>query len=283
MEIIRKSAISYDEFIENHLKPGIPLVLTNASKTWKANGTFTPDWLKANFGERKTSHADIEYSMSEVIDLIKSSTPENPAPYPFLYNIPGSLPELLDYIRPVNLNYAKPNWVDSALFKRGNWGSVVELFIGGPGGKFPYLHLDYYHLSAWINQIYGEKQFTVFPRGQEEFLYPDPDNPWKSLVNMFEPDYEKHPKFKQATPLSFMLGPGETLYIPSGIWHSAYSLTPTISVAFDQLSSKNAKDFINDVWHIKKDHGKLRAAIHTGYAAVACLGCQLGDMIGLKR
>ena len=74
-------------------------------------------------------------------------------------------------VYPMNIGFAKPNWLESSWFKRGYWGSAVEMFIGGVGGKFPYVHLDYYHLSAWINQLYGHKQFTVWPRGQEELLY----------------------------------------------------------------------------------------------------------------
>lgn len=282
MDIIRKSDISYEDFIENHLKPGIPLVFTNASKIWKLNGLITPDWLKENFGDRKTTHNDVEYTMSQIIDLVMNSTTENPAPYPILYNIPLQLPELLDYIQPVDLNYAKPNWIDSRLFKRGHWGNAIELFIGGQGGKFPYMHLDYYHLSAWVTQLYGEKRFTVFPRGQEDLLYPDPNNPWKSQVDFFNPDYNKHPKFKDATPISFTVGPGETLYIPFGMWHSAYSLTPTLSVAFDQLNSKNSFDFIKDVWMLKKDFGKTKAALNTLYACFACGACKIGDIINLK-
>jgi hypothetical protein len=283
MEIVRKTDISYDDFVQNHLIPGIPLVFTNASKLWKANGVFTPDWFRANYADRTTAINNKEYTMKEVMDLVESSSVENPAPYPFLFNIPSDIPELMPYIEPVHLNYAQPNWIDSRLFKRGYWGNAVELFIGGPGGKFPYIHLDYYHLSAWVTQIYGEKRFTVFPRGQEHLLYPTLGNSWKSEVNLFEPDYDKYPLFKQATPISFTVGPGETLYIPFGVWHSAYSLTPTISVAFDQLSQKNAPHFIKDVWLLKKEHGKLKAALNTAYAAMSCVGCKIGDLTGVKR
>ncbi len=283
MEIVRRSDITYEEFVENHLKPGIPIVFTNASKVWKANGTFTPNWLRENFGERKTSHDNKEYTMKQVLDLIEKSTVENPAPYPFLFNLPSVLPELIEYVQPVGLNYAEPNWIDSSFFKRGTWGNALEMFIGGPGGQFPYVHLDYYHLSAWVTQLYGEKRFTVFPRGQEEFLYPDPNNYWRSQVNIFAPDYEKFPKLREATPISFTVGPGETLYIPFGIWHTAYSLTPTISVAFDQLSAINSIEFIKDVWKLKKKFGKLKAAYNVGYASMACLGCQIGDIFGVKR
>jgi len=281
MEVQRKSNISYEEFMEEHHNPGIPVVFTNASQVWRANGLFTPDWFRTHYPDKKGHVRNKEtgefYTMTEIMDLVEGSTVENPAPYPLLFNIPVHLPELMDLITPLNLNYAKPNWLEDKLFKRGYWGSAIELFVGGPGGKFPYVHKDYYHMSAWINQLYGEKRFTVFPRGQEEFLYVTEKNQWQSEVNIFEPDYEKHPKFKYATPISFTVGPGETLYIPFGLWHSAYSLTPTISVAFDQLNGKNFRSFANDVWHFNKGKGKVKAGLTYAYAMAAGLKCNMKD------
>lgn len=268
MEIIRRDNITYEEFIEEHYKPGIPIVFKNAVKDWKANGLFTPDYFRDNFTDRTTECKGKTYNMREIMNLVETSTEKDPAPYPFIFNIHDQMPELLPLIKP-DLIYAKPNWLDNKMFKLGKWGAALELFIGGPGGKFPYLHLDYFHLNAWITQLYGEKRFTVFPRGQEHMLYPVPNDPWRSEVNIFEPDYEKHPLYKDATPISFTVGPGETLFIPFGTWHSAYSLTPTISVAFDTLNDKNYEDFMKDVWTFKSRDGKLKANAMYTYAWLA--------------
>lgn len=283
MEVQKVGDISYKEFMNDFYKPGIPVVFKNASKVWKANGLFTPDWFRKNYGERSTELKDKSYTMREIMDLVEASTEANPAPYPFIFNIPAVLPEIVPLIQPLNLNYASPNWLDNKMFNRGHWGGVTELFVGGPGGRFPYLHLDYYHLNAWITQLYGDKRFTVFPRGQEEFLYPRPDDPWKSDVNMFNPDYDKYPKFKQATPIHFTVGPGETLFIPFGTWHTAYSLTPTISVAFDQLNGKNYKDFMKDVWMFKKREGTIKAIANYSYAWLASQRCIIGESLKSKN
>ena len=276
MEIQRVDNITHQEFLKNFYEPGIPVVFKNASSVWKAKGLFSPEWFKNNYGERILNKEGKNYTMNEVFNLVENSTVENPAPYPLKYNITTDIPELLPLIQPLNLNYALPNWLESQWFKKGYWGSATELFIGGPGGKFPYLHLDYYHLNAWITQLYGEKQFTVFPRGQEDLLYPKADDPWRSEVNIFEPDYEKFPKYKDATPIHFTVGPGETLFIPFGIWHSAYSLTTTISVAFDQLNEKNYRPFLKDVWDFKRRQGILKALTMHSYA---WLGCKIGNSL----
>ena len=275
MEVQRVDSITYQEFMDNFYRPGIPVVFKNASKVWKANGLFTPDWFRENFGERTIEKAGKTYTMKEVMDLVETSSEGKPAPYPFIFDIPTNLHELAPLVSPLDLNYAKPNWLQTKWFQKGYWGSATEVFIGGPGGKFPYLHVDYYHLNAWITQLYGDKRFTVFPRGQDEFLYPKSDDPWRSELNIFEPDYDKHPKFKNATPIHFTVGAGETLFIPFGTWHTAYSLTPTISVAFDQLNGKNFPDFMKDVWNFKSREGKLKALSYYGYAWISGQLCKM--------
>ena len=282
MDIIRRDNISYEEFIEEHYKPGIPLVFTNAAKVWAANGVFSPDWFRNNYQERTTICRGNQYTMKQIMDMVETSTEADPAPYPFIFDIPAQLPELMPMIKPLDLNYASPNWLKNKMFQLGKWGGATELFIGGPGGKFPYMHIDYYHLNAWITQLYGEKRFTVFPRGQEHLLYPRPDDPWRSELNVFEPDYEKYPLFKDATPINFTVGPGETLFIPFGTWHTAYSLTPTISVAFDTLNSKNHKEFMKDVWTFKSRQSKVKAAAMYSYAWVATQSSKLSESFGTK-
>lgn len=286
MEIkkVEASTFTYERFIEEHWKPGIPLVFKGATRSWQAHDRFCPEWFRKNYGERLTRVNDQEYSMSEIMDLVEGKDRSRMVPYPCKFHIPSQLPELVPMLAPLDLGYAKPNWLQSNWFKRGYWGSALELFIGGEGGKFPYVHLDYYHLSAWINQLYGHKEFTVWPRGQEKFLYPEPGNSWMSGIPDIEAvDLEKFPLYKQATPIKFVVGPGETLFIPFGIWHTAKSLEPTISVAFDLLNGHNFPLFLKDVWSFKRKEGLLKGVAATGYAALGGAWCRMGDAVGVSR
>jgi len=284
MEVLKKENISYEEFIEEHWKPGIPVVLKNATKRWDAYGVFSPDWFREHYGDRKTSVEGVEYTMREVMDLVEGKDTSRPLPYPCKYHLPTQLPELVSMVSPLDLGYAKPNWLESKWFLRGYWGSALEIFIGGSNGKFPYVHLDYYHLSAWINQLYGHKEFTVWPRGQEAYLYPKPGNRWMSEIPDIENvDLERFPLYRNATPVSIVVGPGETLFIPFGMWHTAKSLEPTISVAFDLLNGHNFPEFLKDVWNFKKRKSVLKAVAATGYAAVGAVLCSIGDARGVQR
>jgi histone arginine demethylase JMJD6 len=285
MEVRKVGDISHEQFMREFFEPGIPVVFKNASKVWKANGLFTPDYFRKNFGNRVTKVNDREYTMLESLDLIENSSEKNPAPYPCVYDIPRQLPEIIPLISPLGMNYAAPNWFESKAFPRIIYGSAIELFLGGAGGKFPVAHVDFFHTNAWITQLYGRKNFVIFPRGQDEFMYPKKDNPLTSEVNIFSPDFEKHPKFRNATPVIVALEPGETIFIPCGIWHSSESLSPSISVIFDQLNKQNFNAWVKDVWDVKKTQSnKIKALASISYYGLAAnLFCRLGDVLGVKR
>jgi histone arginine demethylase JMJD6 len=284
MEVQKVGAISHKEFMKTFYKPGIPVIFKTASETWRANGLFTPDYFRENFGDRRTTVNEKEYCIRELLDLIENSSADNPAPYPCKFDIPTQLPELMPLISPLSMNYAEPNWFESRAFPRFVFGSSIELFFGGPGGKFPVAHIDLFHTNAWITQLYGRKNFVVYPRGQDEFLYPKPGDPFVSQVNIFNPDYEKHPKYKYAKPIVVTIEKGETIFIPWGIWHSSESLTPSISVIFDQINRSNFSEWTKDVWQYKKQGNKVKAVVSMGYYAVAAnLLCRIGDALGIKR
>jgi len=138
-------------------------------------------------------------------------------------------------------------------------------------------------LHAYINQLYGEKEFTVIPPSQTEYVYPDPKNPWVSLIdNQRNPDLKKFPLFAKATPLSFVVGPGETMFIPNGWWHTAHSVTPTISVALDVLNASNWGRFMDEVDIMMSRTNSMKAKV--AKAVLGALGGVLSatEKMGLK-
>ena len=65
------SEITHAEFIEQHWKPGIPLVLKNATKVWGAYNTFTPDWVRQHYRDRTADVNGVVYTMREILDLVE--------------------------------------------------------------------------------------------------------------------------------------------------------------------------------------------------------------------
>ena len=129
-----------------------------------------------------------------------------------------------------------------------NRGAAIELFIGGRGGSFPVLHYDGAGCHAFLMQLYGRKEYTVFPPDQEEFLYPSPDRENLSSIRDIEhPDLEKFPLFEKAVPTKFYLEPGELLFVPSHWWHTAKMLTPSVTLAANVLNQSNWPEMVNFV------------------------------------
>ena len=53
-----------------------------------------------------------------------------------------------------------------------------------------------------------------------------------SEVDVADPDYERHPDFRNAKGYEVLLAPGDLLYIPSKCWHYVRAETTSISLNF---------------------------------------------------
>lgn len=275
----KKYGMSYEEFKSKHLMPLYPVVFGDATKDWPARDKFTPEFFKKNYAERDVIVRGKSYKLGQFIDMMMSATEDNPAPYPCKLQIASEYPDLLPDVMP-RYSYAMPDRTHSKLIPAGFLGAAdtLEIFFGSPGGKFPYIHYDYMGLHAYINQLYGYKEFTVIPPDQTPYMYPEPGNTWKSLVNdVHKPDLEKFPLFAKATPITFVVGPGETMFIPNGWWHTARSVTPTISVALDVLNTSNWSRFVNEVDIMISRHKPLKSKLAVAYLKV------LGPLMALAE
>jgi len=266
-EIERRDRLSYEEFAENYLYPLKPVIVTDALREWKALGRWTPEFFKREFGQMKfkmedddlkakagykSADATIEYTMESFIDCVLESSEENPAPYfrnRILYDL---FPSLKDDIQPLP-EYFQPNWLpDRFLVKEVrrvlNRGAAIELYIGGKGGAFPVLHYDGAGTHAFLMQIYGRKEFILYPPEQEAYLYPSSEKLNLSMVkDLDRPDLGRFPLFANAQPSKFVLEPGELLFIPSHWWHTTKMLTACISVSANVLNESNWKELVDFV------------------------------------
>jgi hypothetical protein len=129
-----------------------------------------------------------------------------------------------------------------------------ELFFGGKGCSFPRLHIDVNWVHTQLTQIIGHKEFILYPPEQTPYLYPDAEQPNYSPVNIIDPDYTKYPLFKKAKPFKITLKPGETIFIPSGWWHTTYIHDFNLTYATDHVNAFN--------WNIFLDKNYLSAKKH---------------------
>lgn len=285
VSVSKKYGMSVQEFRREHLHPGVPVVIGDATADWPARTKFTPEFFRTHYGAQPI-HLDDgrSFALAELLDMLMTATAERPAPYPCKLRLDGSLPELLADVTP-RYAFALPDRIHSRLMPQRFLGGAdtFEIFFGSPGGQFPYMHYDYMGLHAFINQLYGDKEFTVIPPGQTDYVYPDPDNPWKSLVaDHRHPDRAAFPRFARATPVSFVVGAGETLFIPNGWWHTALSRTVTISVAFDLLNASNWQRFEAEVRGMMRPTNPFKRALINAY--LGCVGglLSVGERVGVR-
>jgi hypothetical protein len=245
--IDRRSGLSPKAFKQEYYLKRKPVILTDATQAWPALQLLSPQWIRKNFPHKKIKVSGRQYTLFELIELLERADQDQPAPYPCTMLL-KEWPEVEALAAPLPFAHARPNRLSHPSFLGEKFGSRAEIFLGGPGGDFPYAHMDYYHLHAWINMIYGRKEFWVFAVETDQDMYPQAPDYWRSSIpNVFEPDFNLFPRFRKVIPTRVELGPGETLFIPAGTWHSARSLTTTISIAFDQLNAQNMAAFTHDV------------------------------------
>lgn len=265
----KKYGMTYEEFSKDHLFRNYPVVIGDACKDWPAKEKFTPEFFVSNYGDRVIEVQGKFYKLRDFMDIIENATPDNPAPYPCQLQIDKDFPELMADIQP-RFAFANPDWTHSLLLKPFlRFAQTSEIFLGSTGGQFPYVHYDYMGLHAFITQLYGIKEFTVLPPDQTPYVYPKKDNLWVSSVpDIKNIDLEKFPLCKNVTPVTFTVGPGETLFIPNGWWHTAHSLTTTISVALDSLNASNWDRFTNEAVTKFSSKGAMMGKMASAYLSV---------------
>ena len=239
-----------------------PVIFTDASRDWPLRRCATPEYFRRVYGAHRVRALGHECTLAELIERLERATPDDPGPYPCKFEIAKSFRDLLPQVTP-RFACSLPDRQGNRLIPQRLFDEVnnLEIFFGGAGGRFPYLHYDVMHLHAWIAQLCGDKEFTLYAPDQEPFLYVNPRLPWQSSVrNHYAPDFERYPLLRKARAQRIVLHAGETLFVPAGWWHTARSLTFTISVAFDQLAADNWKAFVGDVVDDLHRHGSPRKA-----------------------
>jgi hypothetical protein len=284
--VARRRGLSYAQFVAEYRNPRQPVVIADAASAWPLYGHATPDYFRMHYGDHVVRVRGHDYRLRELIDLLEASTIDKPGPYPCKFEIARSFRELLPEVSP-RFEYGLPDRQAHPLVPQRLFDAVnnLEIFFGGPGGEFPYLHYDVMRLHAWITQLHGDKEFTLYAPGQEHLLYVNPDMPWQSSIrDHHHPDYERYPLFREAKCQKVIVRAGETLFLPCGWWHTARSLNMTISVAFDQLGPDNWRAFIGDVADERRRAGRpLKALAFSAWLSLIGPLLSLAETFGANR
>jgi hypothetical protein len=247
----RRADLPSDRFTADYLIPQLPVVLAGAVRHWPAVAKWSPRFFAERYPDREVP-VDPPLRMPEFIDLVERSDEGHPAPYLHAARkLRDLFPDLVDDVSPLP-DYLTPNWLRRRL--PGNLGRRLlrdgqsEIFIGGKGASFPYLHWDELHYTVFICQVYGDKQFILYPPEQSDLLYPEPDRKTHSRVRDLErPDLGRFPRFAEARPLTCVIGAGDVLFVPGGWWHTTRMPTASITLAVNAANAANWSAVVADL------------------------------------
>ncbi len=247
-QIDKRKGLSNAEFLNEYVEKSLPVVICDKPK-WSAFDKFTPDFFKKNYGNITKEVQGKTYTLSEIIDLSIVSTPENKSPYPSIFDMGKFFPDLIKDVYPRHV-YGKSNRLNSILLPKALIKRIDNkylLFFGGKGCSFPSLHIDDLWVHTQITQIIGDKEFILYAPDQTQYLYPEDDHERKSKIdNISDPDLKRFPLFKNAKVLKVIVHPGETIFIPSGWWHTTYIHDFNLSFSMDHLNSANWDAFMDE-------------------------------------
>lgn len=241
------AALGPKGFRDHYLKPLRPVVISGGFDHWRAAETWTPDFFRERYGGRKVMAGGKVWKLGDLIERIKISAPESPAPYLRNERLARWPKELLADIEPMP-ECTFPNWLDSWAFPSRRHPTYVELFVGGVGAKFPMLHFDNWHTHAFLMQLYGEKEYVALAPDQGKFLYPRAgiESNKSQIEDIDNPDLDRFPLFAHAQGIRFRLSPGETLFVPAGWWHTARITKTSITVSINSANWPNWREFTRD-------------------------------------
>ncbi|XP_072153663.1 bifunctional peptidase and arginyl-hydroxylase JMJD5-like [Bemisia tabaci] len=236
---------SMEFFHFHHFKPRIPVKISGcmshwpALKKWRdvsyfqqlAGSRTVPVELGSNYLESNWSQSLM--TLSTFIDKYincESSSPisENATPtigYLAQHQLFDQIPELKkDIFEPEYCCLMENPDIDPE-------GTDVNAWFGPKGTVSP-LHYDPKH--NLLCQVVGTKQVVLFSPEDSSNVYPHEGTlvSNSAMVDPENPDFEKFPKFQEATGYTCLLKAGEMLYIPPKWWHHVRSLSTSFSVSF---------------------------------------------------
>ncbi len=233
-QVDRRSNLSLSDFRKEYLRPGRPVVITDAIDDWDKE-VLSFEGLKKLCGDEEVLiyHYDAEKeftpgdvtrrSLRELIDSIRE---HDLSEFPYYMRDNWQLPDKYDELM-------QAHSVPEYFF---DWYRLLPPFMRmpyprifiGPEGAITPLHVDVWGTHAWLSQLEGRKRWLMFDPADAGYLY-------DYEVRCEAPDLEKFPLYAKAQPLECTIGPGDTVFVPSNWAHWVQSLEPGVSLTYNYM------------------------------------------------
>ena len=213
-----------------------PVILTEAVDDWPARRSWSLDYLESHVGDNEVIASWLGKHECHSGESFFQERQRRPMPFSeFLQKIRGGERY---YLEQVPLSALSPKLASDLgplpyyPKLRGKLSLLDTVAWVGPASIVTPAHYDPPH-NLFV-QLVGRKSLTVFPSSQLESLYLPSGLPSSNIsrVNIVEPDYERFPRFREATPFEGTVGPGDVLFLPRRWVHYIRSLEESISLSY---------------------------------------------------
>ena len=254
--------ITKEEFEEKYLKPRIPVVLKGNAKNWPAYEKWSLDYMKKVVGDIEvplydSSKADpaapinasvAKMKFADYIELIRNTPTDLRI---FLFDPIKKAPKLLkDYVFPKDL-------------MGGFLDKYPTMFFGGKG-SVTFLHYDIDMAHIFHTHFNGRKHILLFDYKWKERLYQIPFATYAlEDYDISNPDFDKFPALDGIEGIECYLEHGDTLFMPTGMWHWMKYLDGSFSLslrAWDQSISRK----LQSVWSLFS-HGAVDSLLKMAF------------------
>jgi hypothetical protein len=233
-EVERREGLSRKDFNRYYRARGKPVVITDAIDRWRARSGWTFEFFKEHYGKAVVTVHEYHWEKyrpndirrMELADYIDGILSKDWSSFPYYirdnWRLLAENPEL-------SADYSFPTYFFDWFTRLPGFMRLPypRIFIGPKGAVTP-LHLDIWRTHAWLSQLVGRKRWILFSPDQASLLY-------DYQVDPEQPDLQRFPRYRDARPVECTIGPGDTIFVPSGWSHLVVSLDPTISLTSNYM------------------------------------------------
>lgn len=269
--------ISKEEFAQNYVGKNAPLKIRGGVKHWDAVRLWNNEYLQQMVGfntvEVETSRDQFEGRVFEDVEAVNMPFSQ------FLERL--TLPE-------GETDYFVGSWLFPVLTKDVPDLELFETFemfykrrmLMARGGNSIAFHHDWY--ENILCQVSGYKKLTLVDIAERAYMYPIQEGKTQnySPIDIHQLDYEKYPRFGQATLYETEIHPGDVLYIPFHWWHTVDSFERNIAISCSFYEGDRKLLFVIDKMH---RHNALDLEASAAKGLQAILDSQADDRQKCKQ